>query len=83
MRYSITRRWNYHLLVQPGYVMVLSDYRGSTGYGERFTLDILGPQADAPLPPAVPAQPLPAGWPGRLSEPAPFWPPAEEPAAER
>jgi dipeptidyl aminopeptidase/acylaminoacyl peptidase len=39
---SITRRWNYHLLAAPGYVVLLTDYRGSTGYGERFTLDILG-----------------------------------------
>ena len=39
---SITRRWNYHLLAAPGYVVLLSDYRGSTGYGETFTLDILG-----------------------------------------
>jgi dipeptidyl aminopeptidase/acylaminoacyl peptidase len=39
---AITKRWNYHLLAQPGYVVLLSDYRGSTGYGEAFTLDILG-----------------------------------------
>lgn len=39
---SITKRWNYHLLAQPGYVVLLTDYRGSTGYGEAFTLDILG-----------------------------------------
>jgi dipeptidyl aminopeptidase/acylaminoacyl peptidase len=39
---SITKRWNYHLLAAPGYVVLLSDYRGSTGYGEKFTLDILG-----------------------------------------
>jgi len=38
----ISRRWNYHLLAQPGYVVLLTDYVGSTGYGERFTLDILG-----------------------------------------
>ena len=41
-RDSITLRWNYHLLAAPGYVVLLTDYRGSTGYGERFTLDILG-----------------------------------------
>lgn len=29
-------RWNYHLLAQPGYVVLLSDYKGSTGYGEAF-----------------------------------------------
>ena len=41
-RDSITLRWNYHLLASPGYVVLLTDYRGSTGYGEQFTLDILG-----------------------------------------
>lgn len=41
-RDSITRRWNYHLLAQPGYVVLLTDYVGSTGYGEQFTRDILG-----------------------------------------
>jgi dipeptidyl aminopeptidase/acylaminoacyl peptidase len=41
-RDSITLRWNYHLLAAPGYVLVLTDYRGSTGYGEAFSLDILG-----------------------------------------
>jgi dipeptidyl aminopeptidase/acylaminoacyl peptidase len=39
---SITYRWNYHLLAQPGFVVLMTDYRGSTGYGEKFTLDILG-----------------------------------------
>jgi dipeptidyl aminopeptidase/acylaminoacyl peptidase len=41
-RDQITLRWNYHLLASPGYVVLLTDYRGSTGYGEGFTLDILG-----------------------------------------
>ena len=41
-RDSITYRWNYHLLAQPGFVVLLTDYRGSTGYGEKFTLDIPG-----------------------------------------
>jgi dipeptidyl aminopeptidase/acylaminoacyl peptidase len=39
---SITLRWNYHLLASPGYVVLMTDYRGSTGYGEQLTLDILG-----------------------------------------
>jgi len=30
-------RWNYHLLAQPGYVVLLTDYTGSTGYGEEFS----------------------------------------------
>ena len=33
---------------QPGYVVLLTDYRGSTGYGEQFTLDILGDPAARP-----------------------------------
>jgi len=41
-RDQITLRWNYHLLASPGYVVLLTDYRGSTGYGEAFTLDISG-----------------------------------------
>ena len=41
-RDQITLRWNYHLLAQPGYVVLMTDYRGSTGYGEAFTLDIAG-----------------------------------------
>ena len=30
-------RWNYHLLAKPGYVVLLTDYKGSTGYGEEFS----------------------------------------------
>ncbi|MEP7107902.1 MAG: prolyl oligopeptidase family serine peptidase [Ferruginibacter sp.] len=33
-------RWNYHLLAAPGYVLVLTDYTGSTGYGEKFSQEI-------------------------------------------
>ncbi|MGE5105926.1 MAG: S9 family peptidase [Sphingobacteriales bacterium] len=33
-------RWNYHLLASPGYVLVMTDYTGSTGYGEKFAQDI-------------------------------------------
>jgi dipeptidyl aminopeptidase/acylaminoacyl peptidase len=35
-RDSITLRWNYHLLAAPGYVVLMTDYTGSTGYGEAF-----------------------------------------------
>jgi dipeptidyl aminopeptidase/acylaminoacyl peptidase len=35
-RDQITLRWNYHLLAAPGYVVLLTDYSGSTGYGEAF-----------------------------------------------
>ncbi|MFM8358144.1 MAG: S9 family peptidase, partial [Verrucomicrobiota bacterium] len=37
-----TRRWNCHLLARPGYVVLLTDYTGSTGYGEGFTRAIRG-----------------------------------------
>ncbi len=39
---AISLRWNYHLLSAPGYVLLATDYRGSTGYGEAFALKILG-----------------------------------------
>ena len=29
-------RWNYHLLAAPGYVILMTDYTGSTGFGEKF-----------------------------------------------
>ncbi|MBI5768650.1 MAG: S9 family peptidase [Verrucomicrobia bacterium] len=29
-------RWNYHLLAAPGYVVLLTNYAGSTGYAEEF-----------------------------------------------
>ncbi|MES2777790.1 MAG: S9 family peptidase [Bacteroidota bacterium] len=37
---SWTYRWNYQLLAAPGYVVLLTDYTGSTGYGEKFSQDI-------------------------------------------
>lgn len=33
-------RWNYQLLAKPGYILLLTDYTGSTGYGEKFSQDI-------------------------------------------
>jgi len=33
---SISLRWNYHLLAKPGYVMLMTNYRGSTGFGDKF-----------------------------------------------
>lgn len=33
-------RWNYQLLAKPGYVLLLTDYTGSTGYGEKFSQEI-------------------------------------------
>jgi len=34
---QIGLRWNYHLLAAPGYVVLLTDYTGSTGFGEQFS----------------------------------------------
>lgn len=47
-RDAISYRWNYHLLAHPGFVVVATDYRGSTGYGEQFALDILGDPLKGP-----------------------------------
>ncbi|MGH9722873.1 MAG: prolyl oligopeptidase family serine peptidase [Bryobacteraceae bacterium] len=33
-------RWNYHLLAAPGYVILLTNYTGSTGFGETFAQNI-------------------------------------------
>jgi dipeptidyl aminopeptidase/acylaminoacyl peptidase len=33
-------RWNYHLLAGAEYVLLLTDYKGSTGYGEAFARSI-------------------------------------------
>jgi dipeptidyl aminopeptidase/acylaminoacyl peptidase len=34
---QIGLRWNYHLLAAPGYVLLLTDYTGSTTFGEKFS----------------------------------------------
>jgi len=41
-------RWNYHLLAQPGYVVLLTNYSGSTGYGEAFARSIQGDPLEGP-----------------------------------
>lgn len=41
-RDEISLRWNYHLLARPGYVVLLTNYTGSTGFGERFAQEIQG-----------------------------------------
>jgi dipeptidyl aminopeptidase/acylaminoacyl peptidase len=41
-------RWNYHLLAAPGYVLLLTDYTGSTGYGEAFAQAIKGDPFEGP-----------------------------------
>jgi len=33
-------RWNYHLLASPGYAVLMTNYTGSPGYGEKFAADI-------------------------------------------
>ncbi len=35
-------RWNYHLLAQPGYVILMTNYSGSSGFGEDFAQAIQG-----------------------------------------
>ncbi|MCC7173557.1 MAG: S9 family peptidase [Bryobacterales bacterium] len=41
-RDQITLRWNYHLLAAPGYAILLTNYTGSTGFGEQFAQRIEG-----------------------------------------
>ena len=36
-RDTFVLRWNYHLLAKPGYIVVLTNYTGSTGFGEEFS----------------------------------------------
>lgn len=33
-------RWNWHLLTSPGYVLLMPNYTGSTGFGEAFAANI-------------------------------------------
>ncbi|MDP9199517.1 MAG: S9 family peptidase [Pseudomonadota bacterium] len=35
-------RWNYHLLAAPGYIVLMPNYSGSTGFGEEFAQKIQG-----------------------------------------
>ncbi len=41
-------RWNYHLLAAPGYVLLLTNYSGSTGFGEGFARSIQGDPLKGP-----------------------------------
>jgi dipeptidyl aminopeptidase/acylaminoacyl peptidase len=41
-------RWNYHLLAAPGYVVLMTNYTGSTGFGERFAQAIQGDPLKGP-----------------------------------
>ncbi|HEU4886666.1 MAG TPA: S9 family peptidase [Thermoanaerobaculia bacterium] len=39
---QISLRWNYHLLAKPGYVLLLTNYTGSTGFGAEFAQALQG-----------------------------------------
>jgi dipeptidyl aminopeptidase/acylaminoacyl peptidase len=41
-------RWNYHLLAAPGYVVLLTNYSGSTGFGEAHAQAIQGDPLQGP-----------------------------------
>lgn len=41
-------RWNYHMLARPGYVVLLTNYSGSTGFGEAFAQSIQGDPLKGP-----------------------------------
>lgn len=41
-------RWNYHLLAAPGYVVLLTNYTGSTGFGADFSRAIQGDPLEGP-----------------------------------
>lgn len=41
-------RWSAPLLAAPGYVVLMTDYTGSVGYGEQFSLDIGGDPLKTP-----------------------------------
>jgi dipeptidyl aminopeptidase/acylaminoacyl peptidase len=47
-RDQISLRWNYHLLARPGYVVLLTNYTGSTGFGEAFARAIQFDPLDGP-----------------------------------
>ncbi|HYU23751.1 MAG TPA: prolyl oligopeptidase family serine peptidase, partial [Thermoanaerobaculia bacterium] len=47
-RDEISLRWNYHLLAKPGYIVLLTNYTGSTGFGEKFAQDIQGDPLKGP-----------------------------------
>ena len=37
---AFSTRWNAHLLASPGYILLQTNYTGSTGFGEKFADDI-------------------------------------------
>lgn len=47
-RDSYSTRWNYHLIAQSGMVLLLTNYSGSTGFGEAFARRIHGDPLKGP-----------------------------------
>lgn len=47
-RDAFSLRWNYHLLAAPGYVVLLTNYTGSTGFGAAFAQGIQGDPLEGP-----------------------------------
>jgi dipeptidyl aminopeptidase/acylaminoacyl peptidase len=45
---QISLRWNYHLLAADGYVLLMTDYTGSTSFGEKFAQAIKGDPLKTP-----------------------------------
>ena len=41
-------RWNYYMLARPGYIVLLTNYSGSTGFGEAFAQSIQGDPLKGP-----------------------------------
>jgi dipeptidyl aminopeptidase/acylaminoacyl peptidase len=39
-KHNWSYRWNYQLLSKPGYIMICTNYTGSTGFGEKFAQEI-------------------------------------------
>ena len=37
---GFSTRWNFHLLTAPGYYLIMTNYTGSTGFGEKFADEI-------------------------------------------
>ena len=45
---AISLRWNYHLLAKPGYVMLMTNYSGSSGFGDQFGQYLAGDPLKGP-----------------------------------
>ncbi len=47
-RDALSLRWDYHLLAGSSYVLLMTNYTGSTGFGEKFAQDIQGDPLKGP-----------------------------------